>query len=295
LIRVISYSVPVNPIMDSMDRETPVPTTVTLPDGLALSYVDQGDRSAPAVLLLHGLADSWRSFARVLPHMPRTVRSIALSQRGHGDSDKPEGGYRARDFASDAAAFLDRLNVARCVIVGHSSHGLVAQRLAIDGSDRVVGIVLESSFPTLRGNDKAEMFVNSTIPTIRDPVGVDFIRAFQAGTFVKPVPQTFVDFVAGDTLKVPARVWRAGFEGLFQEDLTNELSAVKVPTLLIWGDQDALVTRAQQDQLVTGIRDAKLIVYEGVGHSPHWEEPSRFAADLSAFVGWLGRLTDRAV
>jgi pimeloyl-ACP methyl ester carboxylesterase len=44
------------------------PTTITLRNRLTLSYVDQGNRSAPAVVLLHGLADSWRSFERVLPH-----------------------------------------------------------------------------------------------------------------------------------------------------------------------------------------------------------------------------------
>jgi pimeloyl-ACP methyl ester carboxylesterase len=270
------------------------PTTVSLPSGLTLSYVVQGHRDAPAVVLLHGLTDSWRSFERVLPHLPVSVRAVAVSQRGHGDSDKPEGGYRIRDFASDLADFLDRLNLARAVIVGHSSHGLVAQRFAIENPLRTAGIVLESSFATLRGNKDAETFVAS-ISTLRDPIDPDFVREFQEATFLKPVPRSFIDAALADTMKVPAYVWRAAFEGLLLEDYTTELRAIEVPTLIVWGDQDALIPRERQDELASGIPDAELVVYEGVGHSPHWEEPERFAADLVVFVDRVGSTTRSGV
>ncbi len=264
------------------------PMTVALPNGVTLSCVDQGDREAPAVVLLHGLTDSWRSFERVLPHMPVSLRAVAVSQRGHGDSDKPEGGYRIRDFSSDLADLLDVLNLPRAVIVGHSSHGLVAQRFAIDNPARTAGIVLEGSFATLRGNKDLEELVASTISTLRDPIDPDFVREFQEGTFLKPVPQSFIDAAVADSLKVPAHVWRAAFEGLVQEDHSSELRAIMAPTLIVWGDQDALISRDRQDDLVSGIADAELVVYEGVGHSPHWEEPERFAADLVAFLGRVG-------
>jgi pimeloyl-ACP methyl ester carboxylesterase len=90
------------------------------------------------------------------------VRAIAVSQRGHGDSDKPEAGYRIRDFAADLAGFFNALGLASAVIVGHSSHGLVAQRFALDHPSRTAGIVLESAFATLRGNPDAARFVAST-------------------------------------------------------------------------------------------------------------------------------------
>jgi non-heme chloroperoxidase len=264
------------------------PVTVSLPNRLTLSCVDQGDRKAPAVVLLHGLTDSWRSFERVLPHMPGSLRAVAVSQRGHGDSDKPKTGYRIRDFASDLADLLDALNLARAVIVGHSSHGLVAQRFAIDHPARTTGIVLEGSFATLRGNEDLEEFVASTISMLRDPIDPDFVRKFQEGTFLKPVPRSFIDAAIADTLKVPAHVWRAAFEGLLLEDHTSELRAIEAPTLIVWGDQDTLITRDRQEELVSEIPDAELVVYKGVGHSPHWEEPERFAADLVAFLDRVG-------
>lgn len=249
-----------------------------------LSYVDQGDREAPAVVLLHGLTDSWRSFERVLQLLPRSIRAVAVSQRGHGDSDKPEAGYRTRDFASDVADLADRLDLDRAVIVGHSSHGLVAQRFAIDHPSRTIGIVLVSSFATLRGNKDLETFVSTKISNLHDPIAPDFVREFQRGTFLKSAPQAFIDAAIADSLKVPARVWKAAFEGLLEEDHTSELGAIGAPALVVWGDRDSLIARDRRDELVSRIPDAELLVYRGVGHSPHWEEPKRFATDLVAFL-----------
>ena len=53
---------------------------------------------------------------------------------------------------------------------------------------------------------------------------------------------------------------------------------------VLWGAHDALVTRADQEALVSAVRDSRLIVYERAGHALHWEEPERFAADVAAFV-----------
>jgi pimeloyl-ACP methyl ester carboxylesterase len=264
---------------------TPVPRLVKLPSGLSLSYVEQGSGQGPAIVLLHGLTDSWRSFAGVLPHLPASIRSIAVSQRGHGDSDKPDNGYRIGDFASDLAELFGCLGLASAVVVGHSSHGLVAQRFAIDYPELTDGIVLESSFATLRGNRNLRDLVATSIATLKDPIDRDFVRKFQEGTFLKSVPKSFIDMAVAETLKVPAHVWRAAFAGLLEEDHSSELGAIAAPTLLIWGDRDAIVMRDRQDQLLSGIGGSEIAIYEGVGHSPHWEEPERFAADLVRFLG----------
>ena len=67
---------------------------ITLASGLTLSCADRGDASGPAVLMLPGPTDSWRSYQPVLDLLPDGLRAVAVSQRGHGESDKPESGYR---------------------------------------------------------------------------------------------------------------------------------------------------------------------------------------------------------
>src|SRR5689334_24781195 len=96
---------------------------VSLPTGVTLEYVEQGSPSGLPVLFAQGLSDSLRSYEPVLPHLLPSIRAIAVSQRGHGDSTRPETGYRVRDFAADLAAFLDAIGVERAVAVGHSMGG----------------------------------------------------------------------------------------------------------------------------------------------------------------------------
>ena len=127
-------------------------STATLESGWALSYAEQGDSSRPAVVLLPGPTDSWLSYEPVLARLPESVRAIAVSQRGHGDSDKPATGYRVEDFAADVLLFLDALGIERAVLAGHSGSCLVARRVAIDQPERVAGLVLEASPTTLHGH-----------------------------------------------------------------------------------------------------------------------------------------------
>ena len=65
-----------------------VVSVVTLASGLTLSFADQGDPLGPTVLLLPGPTDSWRSYEPVLERLPRWLRAIAVSQRGHGESSE---------------------------------------------------------------------------------------------------------------------------------------------------------------------------------------------------------------
>ena len=63
-----------------------------------------------------------------------------------------------------------------------------------------------------------------------------------------------------------------------------ELERIDAPTLLVWGDADPIVTSDMQHVLAGRIRGVDLVTYPGVGHTPRWEDPVRFAADITAFV-----------
>jgi non-heme chloroperoxidase len=257
---------------------------VTLASGLALSYADHGDSSGPAVLLLPGPIDSWRSYQHVLDLLPSGVRAIAVSQRGHGESDKPEAGYRVEDFAGDVVPLLDALGVDRAVLAGHSGSCLVARRVALDHPDRVAGLFLEASPTSLRGDAQLLSFVQSVVAQLEDPISSDFARSFVVDTSSQHVSAELIELLAEEIIVVPARVWKQTFAGLLAYDDQIELGLIRAPTLLIWGDADALVSREMQDRLVTSIPGADLLVYPGIGHTPRWDDPARFSSDLATFA-----------
>jgi non-heme chloroperoxidase len=263
--------------------------SIELPNRVKLPYVEQGDPSGAPLLLVHGYAGSWRDFEPVLLHLPESIRAFALTQRGHGDASRPTTGYRPHDFAADLAAFMDALHLEAAVIAGGSSGGFVVRHFAINHPQRTLGLVFLGSPATLRGNRSVQELWDSTISKLTDPVDPGFVREFLESTIDRPVPQAFVESMVQKSLKVPARVWRATLEGLLEDDSLSELDKIKAPTLIVWGDQDAFLPRADQEALAAAITGSRLLMYPGAGHTFYWEEPARVASDLVAFIEKLGK------
>ena len=267
---------------------TPTIKSVELPNRVKLPYVEQGDPSGIPVVLLHGVTDSWRSFEPVLPRLPESIHAFAVTQRGHGDADRPESGYRPRDFAADLAAFMDALDHGQAVIVGHSMGSYAAQRFAMDHPGRTLGLVLVGSFTNWRDNPAVAEYWEEALSTLEDPIDPEFIREFQESPLMEPA---FLETVVREALKVPARVWREAWRALMDTDHSGELGKIEAPTLIVWNDQDELIPRSEQDALAAAIASSRLEVYPGVGHGLHWDAPERFANDLEVFVenvaaGW---------
>jgi pimeloyl-ACP methyl ester carboxylesterase len=258
--------------------------SVELPTGVRLQYTEQGDPAGVPLLLLHGYSDSWRSFEPVLPHLPGSIRALAVTQRGHGDSSRPAAGYGTRDFAADAVALMDALGVDAAVVAGHSMGAAVAQRIALDHPERVEALVLAGGATTWAHNP-AVAELAAAVAQLRDPVDPEFVREFQAGTAAEPLEDDLLDAMVAESRKLPARVWQAVMEETIRADFAPELASITAPTLIIWGDQDCdIAPRSEQDALAATIPGAELLVRPGAGHSLHWERPERFAADLAAYV-----------
>jgi len=259
-------------------------STLTLGSGLTLSYLEQGERSGPTLVLLPGPTDSSLSYKPVLDLISPKIRTIAVSQRGHGDSDKPLSGYRVENFATDLVELLDVLKIERAVLVGHSGSCFTARRMAIDQPDRIAGLVLESSPTTLREEADLKRFVRSVVSNLTDPIDTDFVRSFTIDTSSGEIGPEFLDEMIDEQIKVPAHVWREMFAELIHYDDIDELGRIVAPTLLIWGDADGVVGREMQEVLQKQIARSELVTYPGAGHTPRWEDPSRFASDVTAFV-----------
>jgi pimeloyl-ACP methyl ester carboxylesterase len=257
---------------------------IQLPGRVRLEFAEQGARSATPVIALHGVTDSWHSFEPVLPWLPAELHVMALSQRGHGDSERPAGGYRPADFAADVAAFMDQMEVERAVLVGHSMGSVNAMRFAIDHPLRVAGLLLAGTMPWFgRPPEMLEYHREQVVP-LADPVPDAFARDFQQSTLARPITPSMLDRFVAESLKVPARVWRDAFAGFIGDDFTARLREIEAPTLIVWGRHDAFCAATDQKQMLSLIRSARLVEYADAGHAMHWEEPERFALDLSRFV-----------
>ena len=261
--------------------------SVALSTGVTLPYIEQGDPTGVPMLLLHGITDSWHSFEPVLPYLPESIHAFALTQRGHGDADRPAAGYHPRDFATDVAAFLDSQGLESAVVAGHSMGSTVALRFALDYPERTRGLVLMGAFGRYATNPVVVGFWETVVSGLQDPIDRSVAQEFRESTLAQPIPAAFLETAIAESLKVPARVWREAFAGLLEDEHAARIGDVEAPTLLIWGDQDAFAPECDQEMLLATIAGSRLESYRGAGHAFHWEEPARFAGDLAAFAEYL--------
>lgn len=262
------------------------PRFVSLSTGVRMEYVEHGRATGVPVVFLHGVTDSWHSFEPVLRLLPPSIRAYAVSQRGHGDSSRPQRGYRYTDFSEDVRAFLDAMGLDRAVVVGHSMGASVAQRLVVDHPGRVARLVLMGAFSTLYRNAVVSAFVASAVAPLSDPIPEAFARDWQLSTTARPVDPGFLETVVRETLKVPARVWHESFNGFLETpDFSRQLARVSVPVLLVWGERDSYAQRADQDALLAAMPHARLLSDPDAGHALHWEAPETFVASLLRFLG----------
>ncbi len=262
------------------------PSTVTLPNGVVIPYLEQG--TGTPVIILHAIADSHRLFEPMLPHLPATIRAVVPSQRGHGDASRPEDGYRPQDFADDLVLFMDALGIERAVIAGGSSGGVVARRFAIDHPERTLALVMLGS-PLALGEKAAvnEMW-ESTFSKLVDPIDPEMVRDFAETTLGRSVPPELVEMIIEESLKAPAHVWTATMAGLIEDRSHREFGAIAAPTLLLWGEEDTILSRADQETMLAAIPNARLVRFPGLGHVFYLEDPERVAGTFVAFVEGLG-------
>ena len=254
---------------------------VRLATGVTLPYVEQGDSSGMAILLLHPWAESMRCFDRLMALLPPSLHVLGLDQRGHGDADKPLGGYELASFAADVEAFMAAVDLASAVLVGSSSGGYIAQQVALDSPSRVTGLVLLGSPRSLHG--RRPEFAQA-VEHLTDPIDPAWVR--ESLTWFPrfhDVPDWYIEDRVRDGLRVPAHVWRDTLTGLIAAPAPTELGAITAPTLIISGDHDVLLPEEAQRRLSAAIPGSYLLVYKDTGHLVLWEQPDRVAADLSAF------------
>jgi pimeloyl-ACP methyl ester carboxylesterase len=263
--------------------------SVRLPTGPRIHFAEQGSDVARGsgsprdpILFLHGWPDSWYSFSRVLELLPPHVHAVVPDQRGFGDSDKPDGEYTIETFATDAAALLDALSIERATLVGHSFGSFVARCLALNHPGRVARLVLIGT--AVSAATPVVLEAHSVSQQLTDPVPEQFAREFQSGTVHVPLPPAFFDRIVSESLKLPARPWRAAIDAIVTYRDEDRLGRLSAPTLILWGEHDALFPREYQDRLKSAIPGARFISYADTGHCPNWERPERVTADLLNFL-----------
>lgn len=236
---------------------------------LNIHYLDPEPNGGPAVLLLHGLGatgDSWQ--LQVPPLIEAGYRPIAPDARGFGKSSYPGGSYAIQEAVNDMAALLEHLKIEKAHIIGISMGGVLAQQLALDHPSCVRKLILINTFARLRP-DSLQLWLTLLIRVIMlHTVGIKKQARWVAKRlFPNPKDAELRAIFEAQVAQSNPNGYRAAIRALAGFDSTTRLSKIHIPTLIVTGRSDNVVSSHLQQVLVDQIPDAQQKIIANAGHA----------------------------
>ncbi|RME09213.1 MAG: alpha/beta fold hydrolase [Ardenticatenia bacterium] len=257
-------------------------------NGIRLFYEVHGNPEAEPVLLLHGLGasremwrlqvEAWRSrYFLIVPDLP-----------GHGDSPPLRAPITIAEMADQVAALVRHLGVGPVHVVGLSMGGMVAQEFALRHPDLVRDLVLVNTFARLPRprslRDRLRLWWRSWLLRVA-PMRV-YARQVARRMFPKPEQAALrtqaAALIARNDRRSVAYAWRA----ILAFDTFDRLPTLRVPTLVIHGEEDTTVPYVLCQQLAQRIPNARLKTIANSGHATPIDSPNRFNQTVESF--WRG-------
>ena len=284
-----------------------MPTRRIQAGDVELAIAEEGAGGRP-FLLLHGFTGAKEDFSLPLEidgtgpsALERLAaagwHAVAPDQRGHGESAQPEGedDYSLEHYTGDALALADALGWERFALLGHSMGGMIAQSVTLAAPERVEALVLmDTGAGALRGVDRSQADVAVAIARAEGMGRLAELMAERRGNSPLETPASrrvlaerpgWAELgdrkVASCSPAMYAAMMRVIFE---QDDRLPALAGLRVPALVVVGEQDEPFVRPSQRMAET-IPGARLEVIPDAGHSPQFENPAAWWKTIEQFAG----------
>jgi len=279
---------------------------VLIAAAVLLAFDAYGPQDGEPVILLHGFPDTGDSWRHVVPLIEQDYRVIVPDLRGYGDSPTPEQGYDLEDLAADVIALADHLELSEFHLVGHDWGAAISWWVAIHHPDRLRTLtVLDVGHPVAW---EAFWAASAEQRRVRRPFRA-FVVPGAAGYLAKLVEKDparlwrgnlvrdeavtdadleryAADFATADDWRGPLAYYKQLYRPLSARlERILDLPRVQVPTLVLWGRQDAFVL-ADAAPLSCGWVDARCetTVFEDAAHWGQWDVPEAVVARWREFL-----------
>jgi len=219
------------------------------------------------------------SWIRQLEGLADVARVVAIDLPGHGQSGG-DGCARIDDYVAAVRSFVETAKLGKVVLGGHSMGGAVAQAFALSDPERLHGLILVGTGARLKVLPKIFELLEANYPE-----GVAFIngRAFSLST-----SRALKDAAKARTLETRPGVTIGDFRACNGFDVMDRIAALRVPTLVVAGQDDQLTPPKYAQFLARTIPGARLAMVERAGHYVHLEQPDVVNRVIREFLKTLG-------
>jgi 3-oxoadipate enol-lactonase len=256
-------------------------------NGIAVNYTLDGQAGAPVVTLSHSLATTLAMWDPQMPQLTGRWRVLRYETRGHGSTAATPGAYTLDQLADDALALLTALGIQRTHWLGLSMGGMIGQTLALKAPDRLQSLVLADT--SSRVPPEARATWDERIRTVESQGMEPLVEPTIARWFTAPFRERNREVV--DRVRAMIRgTSPAGYAGCCHAiaalNLTDRLGAIKLPTLVVVGEEDQGTPVAAARVIHQGIAGSQLHVIPSAAHLANMEQPEAFT---TAVMGFLSR------
>lgn len=258
-------------------------------DDVTLHYRIDGDPDGVPVVFANSLGTDFRLWDKVVPLLPPGLRMLRFDKRGHGLSSCPAGDYSMDELVNDVAQLMRALDFKDCLFVGLSIGGLIAQGLARDHAELVSSIVISNSAAKIG----TEQLWQERIQMLRN----GGVEALADGTMERWFSAHFRTTKALELLGWRNMLTRTPLEGyigccaaIAASDFTRSSAELKLPALLIAGDEDGSTPPELVRDTADLIEGARFELIENAGHLPCVEQAGQYARILQDFINENGYL-----
>lgn len=252
-------------------------------DDVNIYYEITGE--GPALVLLHGWTGNHKWWKEQVPFFSKNYKVITLDHRGHGESDKPRSGYSMQVFTEDLYRVLNELRIDRAIIAGHSMGGMIAQLFCLSYPEKVGGLVLVDT----SSNGMGVISFEDVLVSIQTQGFESFTEQFFCpALFASGISEEIINWTKSEILKTPQHAVEEAAKAMSKYDVTDQLPKIKVPTLIIHGNQDFAIDLKMAKMLHEKISNSRLKVIDGAGHCTMLEKPDEFNKIVLEFLKKLG-------
>lgn len=273
---------------------------VTVDDGTDLHFIEAG-RGQP-IVMIPGWSQTAAMYKHQLNGLSDKHRCIAVDMRGHGESDKPQHGYRIQRLAADVRSFIYYQELDEVVLMGHSMGcSVIWAYWDMFGGDRISKIVLIDQAASVTAQNGWSDDEKAKAGTLFDPKALydtvasiggtegriaseNFIRG---GFFTSKFPPAELDWVIQENLKMPRRFAADLLLNHCSQDWRDTIPRVNKPALVVGGKKSFFNPRSQE-WIAKQIKGARLEIFEeaeGGSHFMFMENPEKFNKIVKEFVG----------
>jgi pimeloyl-ACP methyl ester carboxylesterase len=267
------------------------------PAGMRVHWRDQGCRTCPAMILVHGSNASLHAWAALVERLGSEYRVISYDQPGHGlTGPHPRDDYSAAGMFEALEAVAAAAGVERFVLGGNSMGGWISWRYALAHPERVAALILidAAGMPLRAGETPPPL--NLGFRLARSPLARPLVERYTPRGLIR---KSLLDTTAVDeivTEEMVDRYWellrfpgnrrataiRASVDR--EEGFAARVGEITAPTLVIWGAEDQLVRPSAAQTFAERISGATVAIFDGVGHIPMEEAPDRTAEAITDFL-----------